>query len=106
MKNMTMIEMNWLYHQNGGIIWNTFYHLLRSDNIFRYWLQDGYRQLAAIPAQALKGVIRVKFVNEQVTQLIQLITNKRDEIVHITALNMWLIACIQQVKDERCAEQK
>ncbi|CAH1803144.1 unnamed protein product, partial [Owenia fusiformis] len=28
-------------------------------------IEDGYRQLAAIPGGALKGVIRVKFVNEQ-----------------------------------------
>ncbi|XP_077995296.1 ubiquitin-protein ligase E3B-like [Glandiceps talaboti] len=28
-------------------------------------IEDGYRQLAALPAQALKGVIRVRFVNEQ-----------------------------------------
>nr|XP_006818077.1 PREDICTED: ubiquitin-protein ligase E3B-like [Saccoglossus kowalevskii] len=28
-------------------------------------LEDGYRQLALLPAQALKGVIRVRFVNEQ-----------------------------------------
>ncbi|XP_070571587.1 ubiquitin-protein ligase E3B-like [Ptychodera flava] len=28
-------------------------------------IEDGYRQLAALPAQSLKGVIRVRFVNEQ-----------------------------------------
>nr|XP_022345739.1 ubiquitin-protein ligase E3B-like [Crassostrea virginica] len=28
-------------------------------------VEDGYRQLAQIPAQSMKGVIRVKFVNEQ-----------------------------------------
>lgn len=28
-------------------------------------VEDGYRQLAVLPPQALKGVIRVKFVNEQ-----------------------------------------
>jgi ubiquitin-protein ligase E3 B len=27
--------------------------------------QDGYRQLAQLPSRALKGLIRVKFVNEQ-----------------------------------------
>ncbi|XP_014671275.1 PREDICTED: ubiquitin-protein ligase E3B-like isoform X2 [Priapulus caudatus] len=35
-------------------------------------IEDGYRQLAAIPAQALKGVIRVKFVNEQMTSEMRL----------------------------------
>ena len=29
-------------------------------------VEDGYRQLAALPANALKGLIRVKFVNQQV----------------------------------------
>lgn len=28
-------------------------------------VEDGYRQLAALPPQALKGVIRVRFINEQ-----------------------------------------
>uniref|UniRef100_T1IRU6 Ubiquitin-protein ligase E3B n=1 Tax=Strigamia maritima TaxID=126957 RepID=T1IRU6_STRMM len=28
-------------------------------------VEDGYRQLAALPPQSLKGVIRVKFINEQ-----------------------------------------
>lgn len=28
-------------------------------------VEDGYRQLALLPAQALKGVIRVRFINEQ-----------------------------------------
>ncbi|XP_014290363.1 ubiquitin-protein ligase E3B [Halyomorpha halys] len=28
-------------------------------------VEDGYRQLAALPAQSLKGVIRVRFINEQ-----------------------------------------
>lgn len=28
-------------------------------------VEDGYRQLAMLPSQALKGVIRVRFVNEQ-----------------------------------------
>lgn len=28
-------------------------------------MEDGYRQLAMLPSQALKGVIRVRFVNEQ-----------------------------------------
>ncbi|XP_065343486.1 ubiquitin-protein ligase E3B [Cloeon dipterum] len=28
-------------------------------------VEDGYRQLAALPAQSLKGVVRVRFVNEQ-----------------------------------------
>lgn len=28
-------------------------------------IKDGYRQLAQIPVQSMKGVIRVKFVNEQ-----------------------------------------
>lgn len=28
-------------------------------------LEDGYRQLAALPSHALKGVIRVRFINEQ-----------------------------------------
>lgn len=28
-------------------------------------VEDGYRQLALLPPQALKGVIRVRFVNEQ-----------------------------------------
>lgn len=30
-----------------------------------FTIQDGYRQLAQIPVQSMKGVIRVKFVNEQ-----------------------------------------
>ena len=29
--------------------------------------QDGYRQLAQLPPRALKGVVRVKFINEQVS---------------------------------------
>ena len=28
-------------------------------------VEDGYRQLALLPSRALKGVIRVRFVNEQ-----------------------------------------
>ena len=28
-------------------------------------VEDGYRQLALLPSQALKGVIRVRFINEQ-----------------------------------------
>jgi hypothetical protein len=28
-------------------------------------VEDGYRQLALLPPQALKGVIRVRFINEQ-----------------------------------------
>lgn len=28
-------------------------------------MEDGYRQLALLPPQALKGVIRVRFINEQ-----------------------------------------
>lgn len=28
-------------------------------------VEDGYQQLAALPVQALKGIIRVKFINEQ-----------------------------------------
>ncbi|KAI1292289.1 Ubiquitin-protein ligase E3B [Halotydeus destructor] len=28
-------------------------------------LEDGYQQLAALPVQSLKGIIRVKFINEQ-----------------------------------------
>lgn len=28
-------------------------------------MEDGYRQLALLPSQALKGVIRVRFINEQ-----------------------------------------
>ncbi|XP_046391174.1 ubiquitin-protein ligase E3B [Ischnura elegans] len=28
-------------------------------------VEDGYRQLALLPSQALKGVVRVKFINEQ-----------------------------------------
>ena len=28
-------------------------------------VEDGYQQLAALPVQSVKGVIRVKFVNEQ-----------------------------------------
>lgn len=29
-------------------------------------IEDGYRQLALLPPNALKGLIRVKFINEQV----------------------------------------
>jgi len=29
--------------------------------------QDGYRQLATLSPAALKGIIRVKFINEQVS---------------------------------------
>ena len=32
-------------------------------------VEDGYRQLASQPPHALKGVIRVKFYNQQVRQL-------------------------------------
>lgn len=28
-------------------------------------MEDGYRQLALLPPQSLKGVIRVRFINEQ-----------------------------------------
>lgn len=28
-------------------------------------VEDGYRQLAVSPSQALKGLIRVRFINEQ-----------------------------------------
>lgn len=28
-------------------------------------LQDGYRQLAQLPSKAMKGLIRVRFINEQ-----------------------------------------
>lgn len=28
-------------------------------------VEDGYRQLAALPARALKGIIRVRFINAQ-----------------------------------------
>lgn len=28
-------------------------------------MQDGYRQLAQLPSRAIKGVIRVRFINEQ-----------------------------------------
>lgn len=28
-------------------------------------VEDGYRQLALLPSQALKGVVRVRFINEQ-----------------------------------------
>jgi ubiquitin-protein ligase E3 B len=28
-------------------------------------VEDGYRQLAALPSRALKGCVRVRFVNEQ-----------------------------------------
>lgn len=28
-------------------------------------VEDGYRQLALLPPQSLKGVIRVRFINEQ-----------------------------------------
>lgn len=28
-------------------------------------MEDGYRQLAMLPPQSLKGIIRVRFVNEQ-----------------------------------------
>jgi len=38
----------------------------------QYWCcvnvwQDGYRQLATLSPAALKGIIRVKFINEQVS---------------------------------------
>ena len=33
--------------------------------------QDGYRQLALLPCNALKGIIRVKFINEQVGTTIE-----------------------------------
>ena len=47
--------------------------LLHSDhqtNVFSFNIrsrivEDGYRQLAMLPPQALKGVIRVRFINEQ-----------------------------------------
>lgn len=36
------------------------------NNFFRTRIvEDGYRQLALLPLQALKGVIRVRFINEQ-----------------------------------------
>lgn len=28
-------------------------------------VEDGYRQLAALPSRALRGVVRVRFINEQ-----------------------------------------
>lgn len=28
-------------------------------------MEDGYRQLAMLPSRALKGVVRVRFINEQ-----------------------------------------
>ena len=34
-------------------------------------IEDGYRQLALLPPNALKGLIRVKFVNEQVRRQVR-----------------------------------
>ena len=39
---------------------------LTCHNVLYCMFQDGYRQLALLPVNALKGCVRVKFINEQV----------------------------------------
>ena len=36
-----------------------------TDSLYVFFSQDGYRQLAQQPSKSMKGLIRVRFINEQ-----------------------------------------
>ena len=62
------------------------------SHFFFLFLQDGYAQLSLLPTEGMKGVVRVKFVNEQVSTT-ELPTLLALSLCTVISQGIWSRAC-------------